>query len=58
MKFVFDKCVLNVRPVTNPTPMSKSDKSMVKTIKLRFNPKSSLARFLESSSYIYVYIYV
>ena len=25
MKFVFDKCVLNVTPVTNLTPMSKSD---------------------------------
>ena len=25
MKFTFDKCVLNVTPVTNPTPMSKSD---------------------------------
>ena len=26
MKFVFDTWVVNITPVTNPTPMSKSDK--------------------------------
>ena len=26
MKIVFDKCVFNFTPVTNPTPISKSDK--------------------------------
>ena len=35
MKLVFDKWVVNVTPVTNPTPMSKSDKYKVKTIKAK-----------------------
>ena len=48
MEIAFDKCVWNVTPVTNPTPMSKSDKQIVKTIKFRFSPKIILARFLES----------
>ena len=51
MRFVFEKRVLNVTPVTNPTPMSKSNK-IVKTIKLRLNPKYFLARFRESLLFI------
>ena len=48
MKFVFDKCVLNVAPFTNPTLVSKSDKQIVESIKLRFSPKAILARFQDS----------
>ena len=31
MKFTFDKCVLNVTPVTHPTQYTKSDKQIIKT---------------------------
>ena len=48
MKSTIHKRVANVTPVTNPTPMSKSDKYMVKTMKPRFSPKNVLARFRES----------
>ena len=39
MKFKIHKCVVNVAPVTNPTPISKPDKYMVKTIKTKIQPK-------------------
>ena len=48
IKSTIHKYVVNVAPVTNPAPMSKSDKQTIKTIKLRFSPKSALIRFRES----------
>ena len=39
MKSTFHKCFVNVTPVTNPTPMSKSDEHTVKAIKTKIYPK-------------------
>ena len=58
MKITLDKCVLNVTPATNPTPMSKSDKSTLKTIKPKFDQKSILITFRESWVYIYIYMLI
>ena len=44
MKFTFHKSIVNVTPVTNPTPMSKSDKYIVKHYKPRFSPKPIFIR--------------
>ena len=35
MKWKFHKCVVNVTPVTNPTPTSKSDKYIVEAIEIK-----------------------
>ena len=47
VKSTFHKCVLNVSAVTNPTPMSKFGKYIVKTEIMRFSLKLIFIRISE-----------
>ena len=51
MKPKFHKCVVNVSPVTNPTPMNKSDKYKVQTQKPRFSLELISVRDQELAPY-------
>ena len=44
MKSTFHKCVVNLLPVTDPTPMSESDKYNAKAIKTKIYPKIAFIR--------------
>ena len=43
MKSIIHKWVVNVTPITYPTPMNKSDQYMVKAVKPRFCPKTEIS---------------
>ena len=47
MKSTFHNSVVNVPPATNPTPMSKSDRCVVKTTKIKTWLKSIFSTILE-----------